>query len=310
MSASILLKFVNPKAGPIISISSTPYPNFWRRGLWHSTAQLHPDWNPGSPAKIFGACGGGWSPDKEQSQCKAVTEAIERWAYRYYSRFSPDTAGFDMDPTSNGFAALPHLLGKDRLIMNAYCEALERWALNRICDRSGLKLYDCLVEDNNPMKLFAGLKGRLHCLGANLLTRSSGQLQPREVVFYLCIFETMTGGAIPGSACGEHALSTMGRALSETFINVMAFNRMKKRKLTAFEDILEQRLYHFGNSMEGYAAVMRMIKKSNSDARHRTPEIIFSKGLDGPWNPEVLVHRVLVKDSKPVTTGGIDRFLI
>ena len=59
-----------------------------------------------------------------------------------------------------------------------------------------------------------------------------------------------------------------------------------------------------------HTAVMSKIRKSNAGAQHKTPEIIFSKCLDGPWNPEVLVHRVLVKDSKPVTSGGIDRFVI
>lgn len=93
--SKLLIKFIDPKNGPVVSITTVPYPSFWRRCLWHSTAKLNPVFNlQDRAAKIFDTCsGGGWSSNKEQSQCKAITEAIERWSYNYYSEVDPHKAG-------------------------------------------------------------------------------------------------------------------------------------------------------------------------------------------------------------------------
>ncbi|MEK7722580.1 MAG: YcaO-like family protein [Elusimicrobiota bacterium] len=311
MPASSLLRFVNPEIGPVVSITSTPYPDLLSRWIWQSTAQLHPDCGlSGAQLKVFEACGGGWSKDKEQSQCKAVTEALERWAYRHYYHFFQKTAALDIDPTSNGFAALPYSLGETEVIINAYCEALERWILNRIWDHGDLELYKIPAEENSIAKLFAGFKGKLHCLGMKLQAYNFDQIPPLETFFNLCVFETETGGVIPGSACGKDSQAAMERALLETFINVTAFDLMKKRNLTAFDDILEQRLYHFGNSNQGYPGVEKRILRSDARPFSGTPKVIFSKRLAGLWEPEVLVHRVLVDGSMPVTEGGMERFVI
>jgi hypothetical protein len=311
MSASILLKFVNPNTGPVVSISSTPYPDLLRRWIWQSTARLHPDCGLSGPQlQVFGACGGGWSKDKEQSQCKAITEALERWAYRHYYRFSQKAAALDIDPTSNGFAALPCSFGETQVVINAYCEAMERWILNRIWDQGNIELHKIAVEENKITKLFAGFKGKLHCLGITFQSRNIDQITSMETVFRLFIFETETGGTIPGSACGNNLQSVTERALLETFINVTAFDLMRKRNLTAFDDILEQRLYHFGNSNQGYSEVEKMILRPSARPFNETPEVIFSKRLAGPWEPEVLVHRVVLDGSMPFTAGGIGRFVI
>lgn len=311
MSASILLKFVNPNTGPIVSISSTPYPNLLRRWMWQSTARLHSDCGlSDSQLKVFGVCGGGWSKDKEQSQCKAITEALERWAYRHHYRFSQKAAALDIDPTSNGFAALPSSFDETQVVINAYSEAMERWILNRIWDQGDLELHNIAVEENKVTRLFGGFKGKLHCLGLKFQERSFNQIPPMETFFRLFIFKTETGGAIPGSACGNNLQSVTERALLETFINVTAFGLMKKRNLSVFDNILEQRLYHFASSDQGYFAVEKRILKPGARPLSETPAIIFSKRLTGPWEPGVLVHRVVVEGSMPFTAGGIERFVI
>jgi hypothetical protein len=294
-----------------VSIISTPYPDLIHRSLWQSTAQLHADCGlSGAQSKVFGTCGGGWSSDKELSQCKAVTEAIERWAYRRYCRFSPKEAALDIDPTSNGFAALPHSLSEKQVMINAYSEALERWILNRIWDYGDLELYPSSIQESSITKLFDGFKGKLHCFEMKLQPHNLDQLPRIETFFKLCVFETETGGAIPGSACGNNSQSVGERALLEAFINVTAFNLMRKRDLTVFDDILEQRLYYFGNRKQGYSEVEKRILNPNTRTCSETPKVIFSKRLPGPWEPEVLVHRVLVEGSMPVTLGGIERFVI
>jgi len=311
MSTSVLLKFVNPLTGPVISITSSPHPGFWRRWLWLSTARLHPKWvNSNRSLKVLTNCGGGWSSDKTQSQCKAVTEAIERWAFRYYSLHAPNEAGLDVDPTTNGFAALPSLVGEETVLMNAYCESLERWALSRMWDDRDIFFREASIENEKLRNLFADFNGHLHCFKAALMANNHDGLPPRVVYFYLCVFETDTGGAIPGSACGEDHQNTLERATLESYNHVIAYERMKKRQLALFTDIAEQRLYFFANHKNGYNMVKERIKQIADSKIHDTPKILLSKRLRGPWDPEVFVHRVLVKDSKLIKEGGVERFLI
>jgi len=311
MSASTLARFINPKTGPIISIVSTPYPGFFSRRFWQSAARLHPDCGAcGMKTKIFVPCGGGWSRDKEVSQCKAVSEAIERWAFRYYCRGEKGNAGLDIDPTSNGFAALPAFLGEDRLITGAFCEAVERWALGRMWDHGDIGLMETESLESPATELFECSKGKLHCFMTKFLAAKPGQVCREEVTFCLCIFETSEGGAIPGSACGTDRSSVFERAAAEAFVNLSAFNSMRKKKIGVFEDILEKRLHFFGSRPDGYKEVSGKLNRSGGTASCEVPEVIFSKRLSGPWEPEVLVHRVLVDNARLVTFGGADRFVL
>lgn len=310
--STLLLRFINPRTGPVISITSAPYPSFLRRWLWYSTARLHPQWEEQpAPFRILRPCGGGWSSDKEESQRKAVAEAIERWAFRYYSKVSPTDAGLNVNPTTDGFAALPAPLGEQRLVTNAYCEALERWLLNRMWDHGDI-IFSCIQPENQLLlKLFAPFQGQLHCFQSILSTNQSELPIPEKVTFCLCVFETAPGGAIPGSACGVSPQATLERAILEAYIHVRTFMRMRNHSLEYFENILEKRLYYYGSHIRGYDMVKDRIKQAPASAPVQTPKIVFSKRLEGPWNPEVLIHRVMLpSDSKPANGDALERFLI
>lgn len=306
-----MTRFVDPEKGPVVSLKSSPYPGLFNRRFWHSTARLHPDCgSPGMKTKVFEHCTGGWSRDKETSQCKAVAEAIERWAYRRYYSSKKEAAGLDVDPTSNGFAALPAVLGAERLIVGAYCESLERWALGRMWDCGDIPLLEVSLWGHAVTELFRERGEKLHCFGAKFRVSPPDQISQREVFFNICIIETGSGGAVPGSACGEEAGSVIERAATEAFINLTAFKTMSRKKISSFEDVLESRLHFFGSRPNGYKDVMSRICSAGNAEKCKVPDVIFSKRLSGPWEPEVLVHRVLLGDSKPVTYGGEDRFVI
>lgn len=310
MSAKALLKFIDPADGPVISISSVPYPTFWRRGFWHSTAQLHPEWTGRESSKILQPCGGGWSRDKEESQCKAVTEAIERWCFQWHSKFSPKDAGLDIDPTTNGFAALPSVFGKERVIGNAYCEALERWALNRIWDHGDIPVSEITFGAGRLSKLFDTLKGSGRCFKSILRQRNGDASFSGENIFCLALFKTKDGGVVPGSACGINPDATAERAILEAYIHARAYDRMKKNKMFVFDNILEKRLYFFGSNPKARCMVEERLKCSEPVIYNNLPRICFSRDLVGPWGPEVLVHRLLLEDSRPFSEGGVERFLI
>lgn len=316
MSGSIgvpaLLRFIDPDTGPVISLISSPHPSFWRRWLWYSTARLHPQWEAQSqPFKVMRPCGAGWSSDKEESQSKAVTEAVERWAFRYCTKHSPVEAGLDMNPTTDGFAALPAPLGEERLFIHAYCEALERWTLNRMWDRGDIVFRRVRPNNNRVLRLFARFPGKLHCFEAAVVLDRAIPGLPMQLVFLLCVFETPSGGAIPGSACGGDPQAVLDHAMLEAYVHIGAFARMKGRPIESFENMIEKRLCFFGNGTRGYAMVKEHIKETTSPMPIKPPDIEFSRRLGGPWNPEVLVHRVLIAGTSQTShRHTLERFLI
>jgi hypothetical protein len=78
--------------------------------------------------KIYGAADGtGTSKHKHIAVYKAVSEAIERWAYfNTCSSVTASTYGFDSDSSTSGMAAYPGLF-KCQARKLALCEAMERW---------------------------------------------------------------------------------------------------------------------------------------------------------------------------------------
>lgn len=309
MSANNLLRFVDPDSGPIVRITTAIHPSFWRRLLWYSIAELHPRWlDPGRKCAELRFGGAGWDGDKENSQCIAVTEAIERWAYRFYSTSRPRDCGLDVDPTTNGFAALPSSMGIQPLIRHAYHEALERWALNRIWDDADFHLRETQPE-KQLLPMFSRFKGRVRCFAATLNGRALESIAAEPAAFCLCIFFNDRGGAIPGSACAESPSSATKRAMLEAYIHATAFPRLEGKD-TSNMDITEERLLFFAADPGAGAAITEKLRLSDSFAPQRTPKVVLSKYLPGPWNPEVNVYRVIVEDSNPINSGGVERFVI
>lgn len=177
-------------------------------------------------------------------------------------------------------------------------------------DCGDIPLLEIAPEGHAVTELFRERAERLHCFGAKFRVSPPDQIHQREVFFNICIIETGSGGAVPGSACGEDAGSVIERAATEAYVNLTAFKIMNRKKISSFEDMLESRLHFFGSRPNGYRDVMSRICRAGNAGKCKLPNIIFSKRLTGPWEPEVLVHRVLLGDSKPVTYGGEDRFVI
>lgn len=76
-----------------------------------------------------GADGSGTASSPLVARCKAVSEALERWAHAA-RHASPERArwGFDVDPSSNGMAAFPGLFARQAR-RAAWFEAVERFNL-------------------------------------------------------------------------------------------------------------------------------------------------------------------------------------
>lgn len=309
MSAIRLLRFINKEQGPVTGIISVPYPNLWNARLWHSTATLHHAYVRPDSGRVLVSAGSGWSPDREESQVKAVTEAVERWAYFIYQK-NIYGAALDKDNTTTGFAALPEEVPEARLILNAYSEAVERWAVSLIWDAANVPLTEEETDPGVFGKLFKKLDGRLHCFRAKLKTRSVPIPVGDTLELCLYLFETAQGGVVPGSACGNNRGITSQRALTEVFTHATAFRRLEKQFPAAGCSILERRLLRFGADPRGFDKVVERLRCGSGQTMPETPPVIFSSQLPGPWNPEISIHRVVLKDSPPFVSGGVDRFVI
>jgi hypothetical protein len=268
-----LLRFIDKEKGPVLWICSAPAPNYFKRWFWYSTGKLHPEWGcPGSAYEFFLNGGGGWSRSKEESQRKAVTEAVERWAIKVLMRNSPGAAGLRKDPSSNGFAALPAEFANNDLIMNSYSEAIERWALERTCGAGDIPLQRVIPKDDRLIRIF-----NKHCFSplffqAGFIADKIHALGIKEVRFCLCLLKTQGGGIIPGSACG----------LDEDF----------------------------GTSQTGWRDFERRLNQIDRLVFYKTPDLYFHGAVEGPWNPEIAVYRVLLEGCSHFYEGGVSRFMI
>ena len=308
-TAKTLLRFIDPETGPITRITSAPYPGLFKRSWWHSSAFLHKKiTGVTGEFKIFNqGSGGGWSPDKEESQVKAVVEAIERWSFFYYS--SGQSAGLDIDSTTNGFAALPDSFGSGPVKANAYCEALERWLLDRIWYNGDVFLVNFPWERTKAAALFGGHAKRLRVYITETADMEFPALSGKKVFFCLALLETEYGGVLPGSACGVDVNAVAEHAIIELYNHNLVFGKIKKLNPARLDSLIEARLYYFAGSKSAGELVKAKIQIGRNFIP-KIPELVFSAAITGPWNPEVNVYRVLLDGTVPFMADGVERFLV
>ena len=303
---SRVLRFINPEKGPITHIVTTPYPGIFRRRFWHSTAHLLNGPSGASPGfKVMSDCGGGWSRSRELSQLKAVVEAVERWAYKTYAAADPAAAALDRDPNSNGFAAMPGPDTEGLAASHAFCEALERFLLDRLW-LAGLKMKLSTATDGRIAGLFKAFGGAPAVYELAFEAEFPAGGGRRGYFFSLCLFRTKAGGVIPGSSCSLEAEGGRERAMFECYNHCRAFELMEKTGGGGLENILEKRLYKFASSGGYFDKVAAKLEAGGFEP----PAVSFSRRLPGPWDPEIAVHRVLVEGAPPLNGGGLERFII
>lgn len=119
-----------PLGGPIASVTVGEFPFFGRR-LLQATARLCPNLvPPPAPHVLYSTADGtGTAESPSLARFKAISEALERWAYRTKVG-APDRElyGFTLDESSSGMAAFPGLTHRPAR-RHALLEAVERASL-------------------------------------------------------------------------------------------------------------------------------------------------------------------------------------
>ncbi|MFA6238896.1 MAG: hypothetical protein WC635_16280 [Bacteriovorax sp.] len=239
--------------------------------------RLRPEWV--SKSDVYNNCdGSGTSPYKNIAVYKAISEALERWAF-YEAADSTDAKRlcFDSNPTTTGMAAYPGLTSNGARI-KAIQEANERWALHEFW-RGNLPVIEhrCSIENLQRFEIIAPID---NCR-ISLLSYKKG-------VQYLYSFAAEK--TIEESF--KHALVELARN-----IRVMAKIGGSSKVVSDFNDISDKRLFYFSTEV-GHDLFIEKIEGAATGIKIQ-PKIICDLEIKGEWNKYTRVWRHLYANSYP-----------
>ncbi len=212
---------------------------------------------------------------------KAISEALERWAYyETLARGNLAEFGFDKDPSTSGMAAFPGIT-KKTVAKLAHFEALERWALVQWW--KGNLAAERLKQDE------------IESLAITL---------PGHGVVCISWLENQGKWAY-GFACANDFRGAFSKAQIELSRNVHVLSKFDGS--IADLDLQEKRVLYFSSS-EGHDTFLSVVE--NSTRRHTSldPKLILNKEIPGPWGQYCTVWRCLFDDAAP-DRDAIDFFL-
>lgn len=255
-----------------------PYIDLFGKTKFQATAYLQEEClqQKATEPSIYGdADGTGTSTNKTTAIYKAISEALERWAYWDFSSSTlKSELGFDLDPTTTGIAAYPgaNPWWAKRLAMN---EAFERWALvqwwkgdlglsplvdHRLPQKEGLNYYRFLIDELNI-----------------ILVSFQFHYEGRLVTVY-------------GFAAAQNLESAAERATIELERNMHALKAYFARgESNSPKEKIEQRLLHY-STKEGHQEFLSQIGGTQSA---ELPRLIFDGEVVGPWLKYAVVWRSL-----------------
>jgi len=245
---------------------------------FQSNAHLRPDCLAGVWKKrVFSdASGSGTDRSPLVARCKAISEALERWAH--WATFRAGEAcryGFDIDPSSNGMAAFPGLFARQAR-GPALMEAAERFNL-------------------------------LHWWEGRLAARAATSPGPGTDAF---VIESDAPGITVilhrRSERGHHAFGHAARPTFAAACDAAAVEMERHETVVGYYVLtaggrggwidgdmhpIEQRSLFFA-SAEGYE-VFRAHVAGGITGRRALPRIVFDGAVPGPWERYAHVWRVL-----------------
>jgi ribosomal protein S12 methylthiotransferase accessory factor YcaO len=243
---------------------------------------VRPDWM--DKLAVYGPNDGtGTSKYKTTAAHKAISEALERWAFYAVAR-SENAAlfGFDIDCSTSGMAAFPAFTSKPAR-KNALIEAIERWS---VCAwwEGYLKSESSLFADGGIEVL------RIEPLWMGIETVI---LQRRS---------RSTGARVFAFSSGRSLATAIARASVELERNSLALDRFYQRFrfnsdsgvvncFPELQDTYEKRLVFF-STLEGYKAFQRRTRSSPKELI-RVPTLLIDAEIKGPWSRFASVWRCM-----------------
>lgn len=260
--------------GPIDKIVGATF-SLFQHTTYEASAFLRPELCPERPrpAVFANADGTGTSENRSVAQHMAISEALERWAFRASYR-SSDAAryGFDLDRSSNGMAAFPGFRWQAR--RRAKLEALERFALIGWWDRRlGSSVHHAPFPDVGLVRIVHGQPG--------------GEV----VILY---HRAPPGFVAYGHAAGTSITEATAKAAVELARSEFVISRYRARGGCApVLDPFEERCLYF-STPEGHAEFLDRVYSVPEKPRPRW-RTIFDGEIRGEWSRWTTVWRHCVE---------------
>lgn len=275
--------------GPIERIESGTFPIRGRRVVL-ANARLNPGLiQKGALALFSDADGTGTDRVASVARHKAVSEAMERWAF--HSLVRSDRAaefGFDIDPSTTGMSAFPGLLRRQAR-RSAVLEAVERFSLSA--------WWEGRVEGRAFETDWPGVSA----------VAINGPFGGITVVVYA---RTEWGGYVYGHAAEESFGAACDRAVAElarhewvlrsSWLAYVAGNKPTPT------NIFERRCIFFASD-EGHELFQQRLGASVIGTAPR-PEVICDSDIPGPWDRYATVWRFALRPPSDGYLRGGERY--
>jgi len=267
--------------GPIEKIESGSFPVRGRRVIL-ANARLRPGLVRKPPMALFSdADGTGTHPNAAIARHKAVSEALERWAFHSLvrSEYAADY-GFDLDPSSTGMSAFPGLRRRQAR-RTSVLEAVERFSLcawweGRIAARP--------FQTDWPGVSAVAIESPLGGITVVVYARTDWG----GYVYGHAAEESF------GAAC-EHAVVELAR--HEWVLRSSCLAGMVGQR-PAPTNIFERRCLFFASD-EGHDLFQERIHQPVTGGMVR-PEVICDRDIPGPWDDYATVWRFALR---PISDG-------
>lgn len=251
------------------------------RPMFQATAQLSGHLNlRRAGTRIFGeADGTGTHWSGMVARHKAVSEALERWAYQYMDQSGQAPLyGGEHDPTTSGMAAYPGLFkGSARRL--AMREAIERHCLaDWWYGKLGSTMLRTRVEGTEGIAI------------ENPLSRD------RVVVVWRQAEQGFYGY---GFACRRRTRDAIWDAVVEMERSIAALKGFYRKNpgieaedMDVLENYMERRMFYY-SLPEGHREFRERIGSGTDGGEKRGPVPVFDRELKGPWGKYATVWRVI-----------------
>jgi hypothetical protein len=264
---------IDPLNGPITKVTAWQKTHPLLGDYFESVASLIPELCPPKSTDIYAhGAGGGASKTKVTAVHKAISEALERWAYFHVSLNETnlkEILGLETDSTSTGFACHPsYFSGPTR--KKSHEEAVERWAV-----------YNWWIGK----------------LPARVLYKNCCNLQieivsPFEKIKVFCCASKGEGGFYTyGFSAADSLERAKLQALIEQTRNERALTKFPSNQVPSFRG--EKRLFYFSTD-EGFAKFNENLEKSLLlRGIPERPRKLVDREVKGPWTKYARVWRTL-----------------
>jgi hypothetical protein len=244
---------------------------------------------PVSESRLYGdSDGSGTGSSKAEAVYRALSEALERWAWHSSLEAGRPGLGLDLDASTTGFAAFPGL-GARSARANALAEAMERWCL-------GMWWQGALSHR---------FLGPLRWEGVKALEIASPGLSSSVVVLWKDSSISRAYGFAAGknpALAAEKAAVELGRN-----IHVLEYTEAKRGTEAGMPGTRnERRLLFFAG--ENGRAVFDARLRSEGKVPGITPKLVVDCPVPGPWGKYAHVWRCLLDPTSLHDTGANDYF--